>query len=165
MRMWACQLLHKSSVEITLKTVRGHEVHCLFYLEYEQSSQVYNIEFVEPPPYDCQCRVCLEIFKDKVCFQTKCCGHHICSECTTRLKNMKTTCEVCRSGSFDVNEDQFFTREILNLKVRCYYSNAGCKWTGELRQLDEHKKNAQKNQSSVNTVIRIITAAILPSTY
>ena len=115
-----------------------------FNLEYEQSSQDYNIEFVDPPPYDCQCRVCLEIFKDKVCFQTKCCGHHICSDCATQLKNMETPCAVCRSGSFDVNEDQFFTREILNLKVRCYYSNAGCKWTGELRQLDGHEKKCTK---------------------
>ena len=58
---------------------------------------------------------------------------------------MKSPCAVCRSGSFDVNEDQFFTREILNLKVRCYYSNAGCKWTSELRQLDEHEKKCTKN--------------------
>ena len=52
---------------------------------------------------------------------------------------------MCRSGSFDVTEDQFFTRQFLSLKVRCYYSNAGCKWTGELRQLDEHEKKCTKN--------------------
>ena len=52
---------------------------------------------------------------------------------------------MCRSGSFDVTEDQFFTRQFLSLKVRCYYSNAGCKWTGELRQLEEHKKKCTKN--------------------
>ena len=57
---------------------------------------------------------------------------------------METPCTVCRSGSFDVNEDQFFTRQILNLKVRCYYSNVGCKWTGELRQLDEHEKKCTR---------------------
>ena len=114
------------------------------YLGYEQSSQDYNIEFVEPPPYDCNCPVCLETFKDKVCFQATCCGNHICSDCATRLKNMETPCAVCRSGSFDVTEDQFFTRQFLNLKVRCYYSNAGCKWTGELRQLDEHEKKCTK---------------------
>ena len=51
---------------------------------------------------------------------------------------------MCRSGSFDVVKDQFFTREILSLKVRCYYSNAGCKWTGELRQLDGHEKKCMR---------------------
>ena len=107
--------------------------------------QDYNIEFVDPPPYDCNCPICLEMFKDKVCYQTKCCGNHICSDCATRLKNMKSPCAVCRSGSFDVTEDQFFTRQFLSLKVRCYYSNAGCKWTGELRQLDEHEKKCTKN--------------------
>ena len=106
--------------------------------------QDHNIEFVDSPPYDCNCPICLETFKDKVCFQTKCCGNHICSECATRLKNMETPCAVCRSGSFDVNEDQFFTRQIQSLKVRCYYSNAGCKWTGELRQLDEHEKKCTR---------------------
>ena len=52
---------------------------------------------------------------------------------------------MCRSGSFDVTEDQFFTRQFLSLKVRCYYSNAGCKWTGELRQLDEHEKKCKRD--------------------
>ena len=108
------------------------------------NDQNYNIESVDPPPYDCNYLICLKIVKDKVCFQTKCCGNHICSDCTTRLKNMETSCAVCRSGSFDVNEDQFFTRHILSLKVRCYYSNVGCKWTGELRQLDEHEKKCTR---------------------
>ena len=58
---------------------------------------------------------------------------------------METSCAVCRSGSFDAIEDQFFTRQFLSLKVRCYYSNAGCKWTGELCQLDEHEKKCTKN--------------------
>ena len=57
---------------------------------------------------------------------------------------MKSQCVVCSSGSFDVTEDQFFTRQIQSLKVRCYYSNAGCKWTGELRQLDEHEKKCTR---------------------
>ena len=107
------------------------------------NDQDYNIEFVEPPPYDCNCPICLETFKNKVCFQTKCCGNHICSECTTQLKNMETPCAVCR-GNFDVTIDQFFTRQIQSLKVRCYYSNVGCKWTGELRQLDEHEKKCTR---------------------
>ena len=102
-----------------------------------------EIVFVDPPPFDCNCPICLEMFKDKVCFQTKCCENHICSDCATRLKNMGAPCAVCR-GNFDVTEDQFFTRQILSLKVRCYYSNAGCKWTGELRQLDEHKKKCTR---------------------
>ena len=108
------------------------------------NDQNYNIESVDPPPYDCNYLICLKIVKDKVCFQTKCCGHHICFDCATRLKNMDIPCAVCRSGSLDVTEDQFFTRHILNLKVCCYYSNAGCKWTGELRQLDEHEKKCTR---------------------
>ena len=108
------------------------------------NDQDYNVEFVEPPPYECDCPVCFDSFKDKVCFQTICCGNHICSDCATRLQNMGAPCSQCH-GNFDTTKDQFFTRQFLSLKGRCYFSNAGCKWSGELRQLDEHKKIAQRN--------------------
>ena len=107
------------------------------------NDQDYNVEFVEPPPSECDCPVCFDSFKDKVCFQTTCCGNHICSDCATRLQNMGAPCSQCR-GNFDATKDQFFTRQFLSLKVRCYFSNAGCKWSGELRQLDEHKINCAK---------------------
>ena len=51
------------------------------------NDQDYNVEFVEPPPYECDCPVCFDSFKDKVCFQTTCCGNHICSDCATRLRS------------------------------------------------------------------------------
>ena len=137
------------SIQVEICMHIGHEAHITmlqslaFILGYVKSSQDYNIEFVEPPPYDCQCPVCLETFKDKVCFQTKCCGNHICSDCATKLKNTKKPCAVCREHShkFDATEDKFFTRQFLSLKVYCYYSKFGCPWTGELRQLDEHIKH------------------------
>ena len=53
---------------------------------------------------------------------------------------MGAPCAQCR-GNFDATEDKFFTRQILSLKVHCFYSKFGCPWTGELRQLDEHIEN------------------------
>ena len=37
-----------------------------------------------------------------------------------------------------LSQINFFVRLYSSLEVCCYYSNAGCPWTGELCRLDEH---------------------------
>ena len=112
-----------------------------------------ELQFVNPPPgFDFDCPVCLTSFKEinEVC-QATCCGNHFCHQCTDRLKNSMAKCPNCRSDNFDATLDRFFLRLYLSLEVRCYYSNTGCKWTGELRQLDEHvKKNCTSGGSAVS---------------
>ena len=96
-----------------------------------------DIMFVNPPTYEPNCPVCFELLKDA--YQTTCCGNHICSNCTERLKctpNIK--CPQCRHDNFEANEDKFFSRQLLNLKVHCYYHKEGCTWTGELHGLEQH---------------------------
>ena len=96
-----------------------------------------DVEFVNPPTYDYKCLICFELLKDA--YQTTCCGNHICSNCTERLRctpNVK--CPQCRYDNFEANEDKFFSRQLLNLKVYCYYHKEGCTWTGELRGLEQH---------------------------
>ena len=98
-----------------------------------------DIEFVNPPTYDYKCPICFELLKDA--YQTACCGNHICSNCTERLKytpNVK--CPQCRHDNFEANIDKFFSRQLLNLEVCCYYYKEGCTWTGELRGLEQHVK-------------------------
>ena len=101
--------------------------------------QEVEIQFVNPPPFDCDCPVCLTSFKelDEVC-QMLCCGNHICLQCSNQLKRSHAKCPKCRSDNFNAIADKFFIRLYLSLEVHCYYTNAGCTWTGELRQLDEH---------------------------
>ena len=96
-----------------------------------------DIEFINPPTYDYKCPICFELLKDA--YQTTCCGNHICSNCTEQLKctpNVK--CPQCRYENFKANEDKFFSRQLLNLEVHCYYHKEGCTWTGELRGLEQH---------------------------
>ena len=102
-----------------------------------------EIQFVNPPPYDYTCPVCLQLPKDA--HQTTCCGNHICYGCITRLKSMPdVTCPQCRHDNFDATPDKFFSRQLQNLEVRCHYSNAGCGWTGELRCLEKHLETSCK---------------------
>ena len=102
-----------------------------------------DIEFVIPPTYNYKCLVCFELLKHA--YQTTCCGNHICSNCTERLKctpNVK--CPQCQHN-LEANEDKFFSRQLLNLQVHCYYHKEGCTWTGELRGLEQHvTKNCNK---------------------
>ena len=96
-----------------------------------------DVEFVNPPTYDYKCPICFELLKDA--YQTTCCGNHICSNCTEQLKctpNVK--CPRCRHDNFEANVDKFFSRQLLNLEVYCYYHKEGCTWTGELRALEQH---------------------------
>ena len=92
-----------------------------------------EIEFINPPPYDHKCPVCFELLKNA--YQTTCCGNHICFDCSKKLKGGK--CHKCREN-FQANEDKFFSRQLLNLEVRCYYHKEGCTWKGELRGLEQH---------------------------
>ena len=110
------------------------------------NNQDCEIEFLNSPAnYDCKCPICLETFFKKVIHQTACCGHHICLQCSTQLKQEKRGCPQCRTQKLVTSEDKFFTRQMLSLEIRCYYSNAGCKWTGELRHLNEHiEKNCKR---------------------
>ena len=96
-----------------------------------------NVEFVNLPTYDCKCPICFELLKDA--YQTTCCGNHICSNCTERLKctpNVK--CPQCRHDNFETIKDIFFSRQLINLEVRCCYHKEGCIWTGELHRLEQH---------------------------
>ena len=96
-----------------------------------------DIEFINPPTYDYKCPICFELLKDA--YQTTCCGNHICSNCTERLKctpNVK--CPQCRHDNFKTIKDRFFSRQLLNLQVHCYYHKEGCTWTGELCGLEQH---------------------------
>ena len=102
-----------------------------------------EIQFVNPPPYDYTCPVCLQLLKDV--YQTTCCGNHVCRECITQLMHKPAvTCPKCRHNNFDAHPDKFFSRQLLNLKVRCHYSKTGCTWTGELHGLEQHLETTCK---------------------
>ena len=102
-----------------------------------------EIQFINPPAYDHNCPVCLQLLQDA--YQTTCCGNHICHDCTQQIKAMPDVkCPKCRDVNFDANKDIFFSRQLLNMKVYCSYAMAGCNWTGELRNLEDHLKTTCK---------------------
>ena len=97
-----------------------------------------DYQFVTDPPKSRFCPICFELLTDP--YQTSC-GHHVCEQCRARLlAGGNEECPVCRKSEVLANArlDKFFQREINDLRVRCQHHREGCKWTGEMRDLQSH---------------------------
>ena len=68
--------------------------------------------------------------------KVECCGYVFCHNCI----NAEKSCPLCRTDNFRSMRDRKCERKIESLKVHCPNHNKGCKWTGELRNVEEHLK-------------------------
>ena len=68
--------------------------------------------------------------------KVECCGYVFCHNCI----NAEKCCPLCRTDNFRSIWDRKCERKIKSLKVHCPNHNKGCKWTGELRNVEEHLK-------------------------
>ena len=94
--------------------------------------------FVTEPPKSRFCPICCELLTEP--YQSDC-GHHVCHQCRTQLlTSSKKGCPECRKRNVlpSARLDRFFQREINDLKVRCQHHREGCRWTGEVRDLQSH---------------------------
>ena len=94
--------------------------------------------FVNEPPQDHFCPVCNELLTEPFLSD---CGHHICRACRGRLlASGKAECTVCREPNSlnDARLNRHLQRLVYDLMVRCKHHEEGCKWKGELRNLQEH---------------------------
>ena len=98
----------------------------------------YSCDFVEPPPkrLKMECPVCLQIHREP--HMVSCCSNHFCKSCINRVKVDGKSCPLCKAATFEVMHDKDLERSQKNLKVCCIHAESGCRWTGELRLLDEH---------------------------
>jgi TNF receptor-associated factor 4 len=56
--------------------------------------QGYDHQFVEPPPDDLLCLICLCVARDPQ--QIKCCGKVLCKGCLEKRKKQSNNCPQCR---------------------------------------------------------------------
>ena len=102
--------------------------------------QEYN--FVEEPPPEYFCPVTSELLRDPK--QTECCGHHISGVVVARVQREGKSCPLCNDPNFTVISDKYFKRKANELKVRCPHKRNGCKWEGQLGDLDHHSNSCSK---------------------
>jgi len=98
----------------------------------------FDCEFVEDPPkyLQTECPVCLLILRDP--YQVTCCGKSFCRECTERVKADQKPCPCCKQEVFNDFPNKGLQQPLYGFQVRCSNKDEGCKWTGELGQLDRH---------------------------
>ena len=94
--------------------------------------------FITEPPKSRFCPVCFDLLTEPYLSD---CGHHVCHQCHTKLiAECKMECPECREPTAlsSARLNKFLQREINDLKVRCQHHREGCKWTGEVRELQSH---------------------------
>ena len=94
-------------------------------------------DFVEKPSEEFFCPVTYEVLLDPV--QTNiCCGNHLSRAVAEQLQAEGKPCPLCKKTPLKTGEDLFFKRKVRQLKVRCHHMSAGCRWVGELGELESH---------------------------
>ena len=83
---------------------------------------------------DLVCPICQEILSDPLITS---CGHLFCRMCLERHGSGPKDCPVCRQ-TYTAMSDQFHTRRIGGLKVKCSNASKGCMWSGELKDAKGH---------------------------
>ena len=98
----------------------------------------FECEFVEKPPeiIQTECLICLLVLREP--YQVICCGKSFCRSCIERVKALNNPCPHCNERNFTDFPNIGLQQSIYQLKVRCTHQNEGCKWTGELGELDNH---------------------------
>ena len=99
--------------------------------------------FVEKPDQDLYCPVTLEILLEP--HQTDCCGQHISEKAANRIIKDGKPCPMCKDDHFTTHRDKYFKRNtVKTLRVYCFHKKSGCKWTGELGDLNNHSTSCPK---------------------
>ena len=100
----------------------------------------YEYKFVEDPPDDLLCKICIHPCRNP--YLSECCGHNYCKTCLDAARRTATNCPVCRDEEFATFADKKSDRKIKSLHVMCTNKERGCKWQGELNDINNHLRNS-----------------------
>lgn len=97
----------------------------------------YDCEFVENPTsaFQVECPICLLKLHDP--YIVSCCGKSYCEDCIKGVQLQSSHCPAC-TLPFTVFPNKGLKQSLNQLHVYCTHHNDGCKWVGELGQLEQH---------------------------
>ena len=98
------------------------------------------------------CPITSELLLDP--YQTTCCGKQMSKQALQSHNGTK--CPLCGSIPFDSYTDRGFQRKVKKLKVRCQYSDQGCRWEGCLDELEQHNQQSKDYHSTLKTITSIV---------
>ena len=96
----------------------------------------YDFDFIEEPPEDLNCSVCLLVLRDP--HLTSCCGNHFCESCAEKIKNGTSPCPLCKDTTFTTFLNKSVQRKVNELKIRCPRAEFGCMWIGTIAGASSH---------------------------
>ena len=96
-----------------------------------------SLDFLSSPPdyLQLKCPICLELLLESPNL-FGCCGNHVCGGCVGSLKGK--ACPMCKAIKYETLINKSHQRAISSLEIRCSNKEKGCKWTGEVKQLETH---------------------------
>lgn len=104
----------------------------------------HDANFVVPLREELTCPICRMALREP---QLTDCGHHYCEVCLRPLLGSKHVifCPICRTQltRSKIYPNNALKRQILSLDIYCDQKEKGCKWSGELRDLETHKRTCQ----------------------
>ena len=105
----------------------------------------YEYKFVNPVPDSCKCKICHLPSKDAYMTGQCCRGLTICKSCLDewQKKAGNTKCPVCRKEEGGFHPNYPIEREIKSLHIYCTNKEKGCKWKGELNDINNHLGNSK----------------------
>ena len=101
-----------------------------------------DFNFVERPSEDFFCPVSLELLLEPQL--TSCCGHHLSLEAATRLQREGKACPLCNGEQWSIMLDKYHRRKVHEVRVRCWHTDNGCAWAGEVNDLKRHADACEK---------------------
>ena len=82
------------------------------------------------------CPVSMELLT--TAHQTSCCGKHLSEEVVNQLQAQGKPCPMCNRPQLQTMPDLYFRRKVTALKVYCPNKKLGCRWEGEIGDVDKH---------------------------
>ncbi|XP_065681130.1 TNF receptor-associated factor 4-like isoform X4 [Hydra vulgaris] len=100
----------------------------------------YDAPFLNDFIEDYECPVCKMAFCEPI--QTQC-GHRLCLTCSEEIKKCNKGVLICPldkkvSKPDKTFPDKAFERAVQHLQVKCKNFMKNCRWTGDLRLIDDH---------------------------
>ena len=100
----------------------------------------YDYDFVDRTDkrYDVICNICHLPSRDPYMTGECCRGQIICKSCLDKALNVCKSCPICRNEKFVTYPNFHLDREIKSLHIYCTNKEKGCKWQGELSDINHH---------------------------
>ena len=98
----------------------------------------FECDFVQKPQnaFQSECPICLLVLREP--YQATCCGKSFCKECIEQVREKSEACPACKVENYNLFHNLGLQQSLYDFRVYCTHKSKGCKWIGELRELDNH---------------------------